>query len=124
MYQNKIIFILFLNISCSQKSGLMNRQILPLVTAQQMQEKVTFQSQSRITYTKTISKTLGASCTNLPSCSRHTEIKIDRCGLLSGLVSGIGRFFSEPDKAFNSPYLVKSHEKIFYFDSNRSCNLW
>jgi hypothetical protein len=126
MYCKEIVlFAIFFSASCSLKVQHYQKKIVPFYveTYKLRLHNTPSQNLTQEVYKKTISQTLGTSCTHLPSCSAFTAKKIEKCGFFIGLSSGLGRYFSEPDRPFISNELSVKDEKFYYMDDDYTCEL-
>ena len=120
------LLVLLLLASCSSPRPRGNQRIIPWYVAKyKTQENGTVNSSvTQEMYKKTLSQTLGTSCTHLPSCSAYTAKKVSDCGFIYGMTTGIGRFFSEHDRPFIVKDLSYKNEKIYFIDNNPDCSFW
>jgi hypothetical protein len=120
-----LIALLFLT-SCASQKPRGNQRVIPWYVAnyKTLENGSRTSSVTQEMYKKTLSHTLGTSCTHLPSCSAYTAKKSRECGFFYGMASGLGRYFSEPDRPFIAKDLSYSHEKIYFIDNNSECTVW
>ena len=127
MYQEKIrlsVLVIFF-LSCTHKASFEKKYVPWYVANYKLSNSgVTEQSVTQNVYKTTLSRTLGTSCTHLPSCSAHTSVKMKKCGFFWGMSSGLGRFFSEPDRPFISRETSFKDEKFYFIDNDTSCSIW
>jgi hypothetical protein len=120
------LLVLLLLASCSSKNPRGNQRVVPWYVANYKIQGNGSKGSSvtQEMYKKTLSQTLGTSCTHLPSCSAYTAKKVKDCGFIYGMTTGMGRYFSEPDRAFIAKDLSYKNEKIYFIDNNPDCSLW